>query len=149
MKPLLSNKQVLREYGLVDKYEAGIKLLGLEAKALREGRGNLRGSLVKIIEEKVLLVGFNLPPYSKSSDNHYNSTRSRRLLLNKREINKLAGFLSQKGLEAFPLKVYTKNNLIKLEIGVGRRLKKYEKKEVVKEKQERRDLDRSLRDKLD
>jgi len=147
MKTLLSNRRALREYGLVDKFEAGMKLLGLEVKALKEGKGNLKGSFVKIIESRVLLIGFNLPPYSKSADQKYNPTRSRRLLLNKKEIHKLRGFLSQKGYMAFPLKLYVKNNIVKVEIGIGRHLKKYEKKDVIKEKQEKRDLDRSLRDK--
>lgn len=147
MKTLLSNKRALREYSLVEKYEAGIKLLGLEAKALKEGRGNLKGSFVKIVDGKVLLVGFNLPPYSRSDDRNYDPARSRLLLLNRVEINRLGGFLSQKGYEAFPLRLYAKNNLLKLEIGVGQHLKKYEKKEVVKERQEKRDLDRSLREK--
>lgn len=148
MKILLSNRRVLREYSLIEKYEAGIKLLGSEAKALKEGRGSLRGGFVKIIDGTVLLVGFKLPPYSMSGDKNYDPDRSRVLLLNKREIDKLSGFLSQKGCAAFPLKAYIKNNLIKLEIGVGRYLKKYERKEVVKERQEKKDLDRSLRGKV-
>ncbi|MFH1566255.1 MAG: SsrA-binding protein SmpB [bacterium] len=149
MKILLSNRYALREYGLIEKHEAGIKLLGSEVKALKEGRGSLRGSVVKIIDGTVLLVGFNLPPYSKSDNEKYDPSRSRTLLLNKREINKLMGFLSKKGYFAFPLCIYLKDNLIKLELGVGQRLKKYEKKEVVKEREEKRDLDRVTRGKLD
>jgi len=140
MKTLISNKRILREYGLAEKYEAGIKLLGLEVKALKEGKGNLKGSIVKIADKKILLIGFNIPPYSRAADKNYQPTRSRILLLNKREIKKLAGFLSQKGYSAFPLRIYLKNNLIKVELGAGRKLKKYEKKREAKERQEEKDL---------
>ncbi len=148
MKVITSNRRALKDHKVLQKFEAGVKLTGSEVKSLKQGRGKLDGSYIKMVGGNVVVVGMNIPKYSSSSQGAYDPIRTRNLLLNKNEIHKLNGLLSQKGFTAFPTKVYLKNNLIKLEIGVGTHLKKYQKKEKLKERQEQRDLDRDLRGKV-
>lgn len=127
----ISNKKAFFDYQILENYEAGIVLTGNEIKAIREGRINITGSYVKLINGEVYWLGgdFNIP-----EDNQ----RTRKLLLHEDEIKRLAGKSSEDGLTIIPLKLYLKRGKAKLEIGVGKGLKKYDKRDKLK----KRDTDR-------
>ena len=142
MKIITENKKAYHDYDIKNRMEAGIRLLGSEVKSVREGRVKISGSHVKFSQGKILVLGLRIGAYPKAFDRKkIDPMRSRELLLNKREISKLVGLDSQKGWALLPLKMYIKNNLIKLEIGAGRFLKKQDKREKLK----RRDSDRRTR----
>ncbi len=145
MKVVARNRRALYDYSIEDKLEAGVKLLGSEVKAVKEGKGNLTSGVVKVLGDEVFLVGVSIPEYSKNSSKSYDPLRTRKLLLNRREIKRLLGFMSQKGYSVFPLTLCIKDNLVKVEIAAGRRLRKYEKKGELKQKQQERDMEREVK----
>lgn len=148
MEPIY-NKQAHFEYEILEKYEAGLVLTGQEVKSIRAGQMNLKGAYVTVKHEpkpELTLINAHVSPYKMAGRlPHYDPTRSRKLLMSRREINSLLGKIEQKGLTLLPLKVYTKHNLIKVEIGLGRGKKLYEKKEQKKEKDVKREIRRTLK----
>lgn len=143
------NKQAHFEYEILEKYEAGLVLTGQEVKSIRAGQMNLKGAYVTIKHKpkpELTLINAHVPAYKLAGRlPHYDPTRSRKLLMSRREINSLLGKIEQKGLTLLPLRVYTKHNLIKVEIGLGRGKKLYEKKELKKEKDVKREIRRTLK----
>jgi SsrA-binding protein len=143
---LLENKKARFDYETIEKYEAGLELLGTEVKALRSKRGSLSGSRVIIRGGEAYIVGMEIQPYQpKNAPENYDTARTRRLLLNKKEISYLEGKSAQKGLTLTPISVYIKRNLIKLSFGVTRGLKKYDKREKIKERESKREAERILK----
>jgi len=142
---LLTNKKAYHDYEILDKYTAGIKLLGYEAKSLREKGGRLEGSYVKDISGKLKLVNFYIKRYSKVSQKIEDTdlSRTRDLLLNKREIDRIRTEISQKGKSCVPLNLRMDHGLFKIEIGVVRGRREYEKKVVAQRKEEKRDMERN------
>lgn len=138
--PLLINKRAFHDYEILEKWEAGIVLGGREVKSLREGRVDFRGSFARIKEGEVWLLGLHIPPYGKDFS-PYDPKRERKLLLKKREIKRIAGSLSQKSLTLIPLRIYFKRGLAKVEIGLARGRRLYDKKRKLQE----RDLEREAR----
>ncbi|MGC8981529.1 MAG: SsrA-binding protein SmpB [Minisyncoccia bacterium] len=148
-KVFIQNPGVFYHYNILEKFEAGIELKGFEVKSLRLGKGSLKGSYVKIKDGEVFIVNFNIPPYQpKNTPKDYNENRERKLLLKRKEINYLIGKSQEKGITIIPIKVYSKGNLIKVEIGVAKGLKKYEKREKIKEKEFRKEAERKIKEKL-
>jgi len=142
MKVIAENKKAYFNYQILEKFEAGIALIGQEVKSIRLGRINLAGSYVVLRDGEIYLVGANIPPYQpKNAPKNYNSKRSRKLLLRKVEIKSLIGKSKQKGLTMIPLMVYTKNHKIKLEFGLARGKKRFDKREAIK----RREIQRKIR----
>ncbi len=142
MTTLVKNKTATFNYHILEKKEAGLVLQGQEVKALREKKASLNGSYVTIKEGNSYLVNCNISPYQqKNTSIFYNPRRERRLLLSKKEIMYLFGKAKEKGISLIPLRIYTKNRLIKLEIGVARGKKKYDKREVMK----KREIDKRIR----
>jgi len=141
---ILTNKKAYFEYTVLDKFIAGVKLKGFEAKALREGKGKLDGSYVKILDDKLKVVNFGIGSYSKISQKleEGDISRTKELLLNKREIAEIKRELAQKGKSCVPLNLRIERGLFKLEIAIVKGKKEYEKKVVAKEKQEKRELER-------
>lgn len=141
---ILTNKKAYFEYQILEKYTCGIRLLGYETKALREGKGRLEGSYINKIDSKLQVINFYIGRYSKISqkieDNEL--SRSRELLLNKKEISKILTEISQKGKSCVPLNLRMEHGLFKLEIAVVKGKKEYEKKVVTKERQLKRELER-------
>jgi SsrA-binding protein len=132
------NKRARFEYELTpEKVEAGISLLGAEAKALREGRGDITQAFAKLVNDELFLVNANIPTQGIQN---YDSTRSRKLLLHKNEILSLLTKSKQQKLQFVPIALYTKGRLIKLELCLGKPKRKFEKKEAIK----RRDIDRDI-----
>ena len=143
-----SNRKAYHEYNILDKYEAGIELFGTEVKSLREAQANLKESYVIIRKNQAWVSGMHINPYSNTGHDGHDPIRNRRLLLNKREIFKIKQAIDQKGLTAVPLKLYFNNNgWAKLEIGLAKGKKIYDKKSSIKERDIKKDMQRELRDK--
>ena len=142
-----SNRKAYHEYNILDKYEAGIELFGTEVKSLREAQANLKESYVIIRKNQAWVSGMHINPYSNTGHEGHDPIRNRRLLLNKREILKIKQAIDQKGLTAVPLKLYFNNNgWAKLEIGLAKGKKIYDKKSSIKERDIKRVMQRELRD---
>ncbi len=144
-KVVATNRKAYHDYFIQETYEAGISLLGTEVKSLREGRVNLRDSYVIIKDNEAFLLNCHISPYSHGNIQNHDPLRTRKLLLHRREINRLFGALTQKGLTIIPLKIYFKNGKAKVEIALAKGKRKYEKREAVKKKEARREIERYLR----
>lgn len=138
---LVKNRKASFEYELLDKYEAGMMLLGHEVKSLRAGGGNLTGSFISFRGEELWVEKMQIAQYSKATLLSYEPERPRKLLLRKAEMLKIAGGLKASGVTLIPLSCVLKNNKIKLEFALARGKKKYDKRESIK----RRDMDRQTR----
>ena len=146
MKIFTENKKAYFNYQIQEKFEAGMVLIGQEVKSIKQGRINLAGSYVVLREREAYLIGCHIPPYQpKNAPEDYTPERSRKLLLKKDELKYLIGKAAQKGLTLVPLRVYTKKGLIKLEFGVGKGLKKIDKKEMIKKRETEREIQRELK----
>lgn len=145
VKVLAANKKARHDYFIEDTYEAGIELKGTEVKSLRAGKSNLRDSYVQIKNAEAFVCNMHISPYEKGNIFNTDPMRTRRLLLHKREILKLMGIVQQKGFTLVPLRVYLKGGRVKLEVGVARGKKLYDKREDLKEKAIRRDHERSYK----
>lgn len=140
--PLAHNKKAYFHYEILEKIEAGLELFGLEVKSLKKGQGVLEGSHVTVRGGEVYVIGMQIPPYQPANTpKDYDPLRNRRLLLTKKEIKILSEVEGQKGLTIVPLSVYNKGRKLKMEIGVARGKKKYDKRETIK----KRDFEREKR----
>ena len=139
------NKTGRRDYEVIDTFEAGISLKGSEVKSVREGAVNLKESYIRVIREEIFLIGCHISPYSHAPVDAHEPTRERKLLLHKREIEKLVGLVEQKGLTLFPLKMYFKNGKAKMEIALGKGKKHYDKREDVKKREADREIERAFK----
>ncbi len=144
----ITNKKAYYEYVISEKLEAGVKLTGAEVKSVKGGRIILDGSFIKIIGSEASLVNATIPIYPYARPEGYEPTRSRKLLLHKKEILYLKSKTDRSGLTIVPLKCYTTHGLVKLEIGIGRGKKKYEKREELKKKAIQKDIEQAVRGKL-
>src|SRR3989344_760112 len=145
MADLAFNKRVHFDYEILGKYEAGLELRGFEVKAIRHARLNLSGAYVIIRGGEAYLINADLPPYQPmNTPEGYDSKRTRRLLLNKKEIRELVGRVNESGLTIVPINCYTKGTLIKLKIGLGKPKKKHDKREAIKKRDTQREISRNL-----
>ena len=143
---LLEHKKARFDYEVLEELEAGIELLGHEVKSLRGRQGKLEGSHVVVRGGEAYLVGASIPPYQpKNIEDDYDPARSRRLLLTKKEISKLAGFEGQKGLTIVPLRVYNKGSKLKVGLAVARGRKARDKRQVLKKRETEREIRRTLK----
>ena len=147
-KLIASNKTARRDYEITDIYEAGMVLTGTEVKALRAGKANLKDSYALVNDEEVFLRELHIGHYDHGNRYNHDPLRARKLLLHKREISKLYGKSREKGLSLIPLKLYFKNGKVKVEIGIGKGKKLYDRREDIKEREERRTLARDFKSKL-
>lgn len=134
------NKKGLHNYEILERMEVGILLLGAEVKSLRTGRCNLGDSFVKVLNNELWLINTDIPRYKYDGSSNYDSARSRKLLINRKELIYLQSKMKQGNLTLIPIKIYSKRGIFKLEIGLARGKKRYEKKLEEKKK----DLDREL-----
>jgi SsrA-binding protein len=137
-KLIASNKKAFHDYFVLQKFEAGIALTGTEVKSLRDGKANLKDSYVAVDRGEAFLVGAHISPYSHGNRENHDPERKRKLLLHRREIDRLQGQIVEKGLTIVPLRLYFKGGKVKAEIAVVRGKKLYDKRESEK----RRQLDR-------
>ncbi|MFD1362524.1 SsrA-binding protein SmpB [Lentibacillus salinarum] len=148
-KAIAQNKKARHDFFIEETYEAGLVLQGTEIKSIRAGRINLKDSHARIDRRgEVQLVNMHIAPYEQGNRFNHDPTRSRKLLLHRKEIDKLVGLIQQKGYSLVPLKVYIKNGVAKVLIGVGKGKKKYDKREDLKRKQMKRDADRAAKESL-
>jgi len=146
MSILAINKRAKFDYALTDRYEAGLVLTGQEVKSIKTGHISLKGSFVTMKNGEFYLTNASIPYYKFAEKlKNYDPTNSRKLLLKKSEINTLLGKSRSVGLTLVPIRVYTKKRLIKLEFGVGRGKKKFDKRESIKKKESRRRIKRTLK----
>ncbi len=142
-KIVCTNRKAHHLYSIEETYEAGIQLLGCEVKSLREGRANLSDSFARIVNGELFLYNFHISPYPHSLEaKNLDPTRTRKLLMHKREIKRLSGKVQEKGYTLVPLKVYfNERGLAKVELGLARGKKVFDRREDIK----RRELDREIR----
>ena len=145
-KTVATNKKVYHDYFVEDTYEAGIVLVGSEVKSIRQGALNLRDSYVMVKNAEVFVIGMHISPYKMGSYFNVDSRRTRKLLLNRGEINKLRGKVEQKGYTLVPLRVYFKDALVKVEIGLCKGKELHDKRAAIKEKENNRNLQRTLKE---
>jgi len=143
-KIIATNRKAFHEYFILEKYEAGIDLFGSEVKSLREGAANLKEGYVIIREGNAILIGVRISPYSHTGFKGHEPSRDRQLLLNKREIIKLSKKVAEKGLTLIPLRMYFKNGWAKVEIGLAKGKRHYDKKESIKRRDIKRDTEREI-----
>ena len=147
-KIICQNKTARLNYFIDDTFEAGIVLVGTEVKSLRDGRANLKDGYALVSNEEVYLHDLHISPYTHGNRYNHDPLRVRKLLLHKREIRRLYGKSREKGLTLVPLKMYFKKDKVKVEIGIGRGKKLYDKREDMKLKEDRRDMERAFRAKI-
>lgn len=149
MKPdtkiVCQNRKAYHDYSIEETIEAGIQLLGTEVKSLRDGKANLMDSYVLIKDSEVLLLNCHISPYTHGNIMNHEPLRTRKLLLHGKEIERLRGKMQQKGYTLIPLKVYFKGSFAKVEIGLAKGKKTYEKREVIKEREAKRTIERAIR----
>lgn len=145
-KNVTINRKAYHDYEIISKHEAGIVLLGTEVKAIREGRANLKDSYVDVKSGEAILIGAHIGQYSNASINNHEPERSRKLLLNKREISKFIQRVLVKGVSIVPLRMYfNEKGKLKVEIALAKGKRSYDKKSVIKAKDIKREVDRELK----
>ena len=145
-KLIAKNPTAYHDYEIIDKIEAGIVLFGTEIKSIRKGKVNLKDSYGIIEKNKeVYVYSMNISPYENGNIFNKDPMRPKKLLLNRKEINKLIGLTSQKGYSLVPINLYFKGNFIKMELGIGRGKKLYDKREDLKKKEAERKIERYLK----
>jgi SsrA-binding protein len=145
-KNITTNKKAFHEYFVEERFEAGIELTGTEVKSLRENGGSLRETFAMVRNGQAFLIGLHITPYSHGNRSNVDSDRQRRLLLHKKEIRYLYGALKEKGWALVPLRMYfNTDNLVKVELGLSRGKKLYDKRATIAERDANRSLERELR----
>jgi SsrA-binding protein len=145
-KIIAQNKTARLNYFIEDTMEAGMALLGTEVKSMREGKVNLKDSYAMVEDGEVFVYDMHVSPYSHGNRMNHEPLRKRKLLLHGREIKKLYGKSRERGLALVPLKLYFKNGRVKLEIGIGKGKKLYDKREDIKGQAARREIERGMRE---
>jgi len=144
-KLIAQNKKANHDYFIEDTYEAGIVLAGTEVKSIRMGKASIKESFVRVKDGEVFIYNMHINPYEKGNIFNKDPLRTRKLLLHKREINKIMGAITQKGYTLVPLKLYIKGSLVKVLIGVAKGKKLYDKREDIAKKDQRRQAEKDFK----
>lgn len=147
IRVIAKNPTAYHNYAIENKLEAGIVLSGTEIKSIRNGKANLKDTYAHIKNGEVFVVGMHISPYEQGNIFNKDPLRDRKLLLNKREINKLVGLVNQKGYSLVPISLYFKGNLVKLELGVGKGKKLYDKRQDIAKKDAERKISQAIKEK--
>jgi SsrA-binding protein len=147
-KLIASNRRARHNFDILETYEAGLVLRGTEVKALRDGRADLRESYARVEGGEAWLVGCHISQYTQGNRANHDPLRPRKLLLHRREIGRLLGKIMEKGLTLVPLRLYFKAGRAKVEIGLARGRKTLDKRHAIREREERREMDRAIRDRV-
>ena len=142
---IANNKKAYFDYFIEDKYEAGISLHGTEVKSLRLGKCSIKEAFIRIEKGEVYVYNMHISPYEKGNIFNKDPLRPKKLLLHKSEINKIAGSLATKGYTLVPLQVYFKGSLVKVEIGLARGKKLYDKRQDIAKKDQRREAEKNFK----
>lgn len=145
IKLIANNKKAYHDYFVEDTYEAGISLHGTEVKSLRMGKCSIKESFIRVDKGEVFVYGMHISPYEKGNIFNKDPLRIRKLLLHKYEINKMSGKMAEKGYTLVPLKVYFKGSLVKVEIGLARGKKLYDKRQDIAKKDQRREAEKDFK----
>lgn len=145
IKIIADNKKAFFNYELLEHFEAGIVLKGAEIKALREGKISLQESYIRVINGELFLLQAHINEYSHSNDKEYDPVRNRKLLMHKKEINKLSVKVEAKGLTLVPVKAYFKNGFVKLDVALARGKNAPDKRNVVKEREQKIEVSRAMK----
>ena len=144
-KMIANNKKAYHDYFILENYEAGISLAGTEVKSLRMGKCSIKESFIRIENGEVFVYGMHISPYEKGNIFNKDPLRPRKLLLHKPEINKMLGKMKEKGIAIIPLKVYFKGSLVKVEIGLAKGKKLYDKRQDIAKKDQQREASRDFK----
>ena len=144
-KLIANNKKAYHDFFILDTYEAGIALHGTEVKSLRMGKCSIKESFIRIENGEVFIYGMHVSPYEKGNIFNKDPLRVKKLLLHKSEINKLLGKVKEKGMSVVPLKVYFKGSLVKVEIGLAKGKKLYDKRDDIAKKDQQREAQRDFK----
>lgn len=143
-KTVSSNRRARHDYEILERYETGIVLTGAEVKSLRGGRGSLAESFARVRGREIWIEGMHIPPYEQAMDKRtYDPIRPRKLLLHRTEIERLIGKTAERGLALIPLRVYFTHGMAKLELGLGRGKRQFEKRQALAEREHEREMQRS------
>ncbi|MGI5935850.1 MAG: SsrA-binding protein SmpB [Oscillospiraceae bacterium] len=145
VKQVATNKKAFHDYYVLERFEAGIELSGTEVKSIRQGKINLKDSYCIIKNGELFVRGMHISPYEKGNIFNRDPVRPRRLLMHKREIVRLHGSVMREGMALIPLSVYFKNSLVKVEIGLCKGKKLYDKRQADAEREAKRDMERTIR----
>jgi SsrA-binding protein len=140
IKTIATNRRARHDYLISETLEAGISLVGSEVKSLRDGKASLQDAYALVRGEEVFLMGVHIPPYPQAAMQNHEPTRTRKLLLHKKEIRKLIGKTAEKGLTLVPMRMYFKGNKVKVEIGVAKGKKHYDKRESIATREAEREM---------
>lgn len=146
IKPVVDNRRARHEYHIKENFEAGMVLVGTEVKSLRMGKGNLQDAYAVVKSGEVWVNNFHISPYEKGNQFNHDPLRPKKLLLNRREINRLTGLQKEKGYTLIPLKIYFKNGLAKVDLAVAVGKKLYDKRDDLADRDAKRDMERALRE---
>lgn len=144
-KIIANNKKAFYDYFIEDKYEVGIELVGTEVKSLRMGKCSIKEAFVRIQKGEVFIYGMHISPYEKGNIFNRDPLRARKLLLHRYEIRKIEGQIAQKGYTLVPLNVYLKGSLMKVEIGLAKGKKQYDKRQDIAKKDQRREAEKQFK----
>jgi SsrA-binding protein len=144
VKTVATNRKARHDYFIDDTFEAGLVLTGTEIKSIRSGRVNLRDSYAAVKDGELWLLNAHIAPYDQGTYSNHEPRRPRKLLMHRREINRITGKLFEKGFTLVPLRLYLRNNLAKVELGLARGKKQYDKRATLREKETRREIDRAV-----
>ncbi|MCH5299932.1 MAG: SsrA-binding protein SmpB [Ruminococcus sp.] len=147
LKTIAQNKIVHREYFVEESYEAGIELCGTEVKSIRNGRVNLKDSWCSVVEGELFVNGMHISPYEQGNIFNKDPMRVRKLLMHKREIMKLYGMVKQTGYSLIPISLYFKDSKVKMQVGLCKGKKLYDKRADMAEKSAKRDMERAIKEK--
>ena len=144
--PKMENRKAFFDYEIIEKVEAGMALLGSEVKSLRQSGADLKGAFARVDGDECWLVGCNIAPYKQAGVRNHEPLRKRKLLLHRRQIKKIDGKLQQKGLTLVPLRIYfSDNGHAKIELALATGKRQYDKREKIKSREQKRDMDKSMR----
>lgn len=145
MAPLADNRKAFHDFEILERFDAGLELIGSEVKSVRAGKMSLRGAFVAVRGGEAFLINADIPPYQpKNTPSEYDATRARKLLLTENELLELRAAEETKGLTIVPLSVYNKGRFLKVEVAIARGKKLFDKRESIKKRDVERDLKRSL-----
>ena len=145
-KVVAQNKKARHDYEIEETYEAGIVLTGTEIKSIRAGKVNLKDSYARIKDGEVFLLNMHISPYEQGNRFNHDPVRTRKMLLHKKEINKLIGLTKEKGYTLVPLKLYLKNGWAKVDLALAKGKKLYDKREAMKKRDAQREIERAFRE---
>lgn len=143
---LARNKKAFHDYFIEDKLEAGMELVGTEVKSVKAGKVSIKESFIRIIKNEIFIMNMHITPYEFGNINNLPESRVRKLLLNRKEIEKWAAKIKEQGYTIIPLSVYTKQRLVKIEIGLAKGKKLHDKREALKRKDQERDMKKVQKD---